>query len=164
LALNSRRLTNTRRCEYFISARNQHVKRQLLTNYDAQTRIRKIDVFCVSNSLYREGNEEMTKIARRTSGNVVEKTAAAQQVLSSSCIRELRDFCQGIPSRSQIMETKHFLNTRLIALFEKTELWLNASVAGVAANRQAPPAYLTELQAELKMVSSPKFQSDFNSP
>jgi hypothetical protein len=73
-------------------------------------------------------------------------------MLRSSGIPELRDFIQGIPSKSQIAETRHFLNTQLLTLLEKTDMWLNASVPGVAANQPAAPGFVQELLTELKTV------------
>ena len=73
-------------------------------------------------------------------------------MLRSSGILEMRDFIQGIPSKSQIAETRHFLNTRLLTLLEKTDMWLNASVPGMAANQPAAPGFVQELQTELKTV------------
>lgn len=71
----------------------------------------------------------------------------------SSGILELRDTIRGIPSKSQTLETRHFLNTSLVALLEKTELWLNASVVELAANQAAAPDFVQELQRELRTVS-----------
>lgn len=154
----SYKLTESRRNHLFISARNQHVKRQLMMHYAAKSPTRKIAIFCVSNKLYREACNQKSRIElsmqnRRRSSNLTERNSAANQMLASSGICELRDYCQGIPSSSQIKETRHFLNTRLVKLLEKTEIWLTASVAGVAANQQAAPGFLGELQAELKNVS-----------
>lgn len=73
-------------------------------------------------------------------------------MLQSSGIPDLRDFIKGIPSKSQIAETEHFLNTRLLTLLEKIDMWLNASVPGMAANQPAAQGFAQELQTELKTV------------
>jgi hypothetical protein len=78
---------------------------------------------------------------------------AANQNIRSSGIPDLRCFIQGIPSDSQVAETRHFLKTRLLTLIEKTELWLNASVSEMAANQPATGGFVEELQTELKNVS-----------
>jgi hypothetical protein len=73
-------------------------------------------------------------------------------MLQSSGIPHLRWFIQGISSESQILETEHFLNTRLLTLLEKIDMWLNASVPGMAANQPAAQGLVQELQTELKTV------------
>lgn len=98
---------------------------------------------------------------RRSSSNAVaSKGLAARQQRVSSGIDELREFCQGIPRSSQIAETRHFLDTKLVALLEQADMWLTASVAGVAANRQAEPGFLGELQEELQAVSISDFREN----
>ena len=89
---------------------------------------------------------------RRSSIFLNDKILAADQKEQSSGILELRDFIRGIPSKSHILETKHFLRTSLVALLEKTELWLNASVVELAASQTAAPGFVQELQTQLKRV------------
>ncbi|RDL41569.1 uncharacterized protein BP5553_01548 [Venustampulla echinocandica] len=148
-------LTESRRNHLFISARNRHVKLRLERHYEAHAITRRIEVFCVSNTLYREACDLRARVeqamqTRRRSLNIIDRSLAAEQQLASSGICELRDFCEGIPRSSQIAETRHFLDTKLVALLEQTEMWLTASVAGVAANRQDAPGFVGELQAELQ--------------
>jgi hypothetical protein len=150
-------LTAGRRTDLFISARNEHVKRQLIRHYASQRQIRTINVYCVSNTLYRDAVSQLTPVEqsnrnRRPLSNVEDRTAAANQKLRSSGIPDLRSFIQGIPSESQVAETRHFLNTRLLTLFEKIDMWLTASVPGMAANQPAAQGFVEELQAELKTV------------
>lgn len=134
----------------FISARNGHVKRMLLAHYHSRAPNRHIDVYCVSNTLYKKAQRALQ---RRSTLNIQQTIAAANQKLTSSEIHELRQFCQRIPLRRQIIETRHFLNTRLVALFERVEMWMNAS-AGAASNRQAGSELLRDVQEDLRRVSA----------
>jgi hypothetical protein len=150
-------LTNSRRTNLFIFARNQHVRRLLRTTYETGTQTRRIEIFCVSNNLYgeaqAEGRELEARIRRpgRRTTNATEQNQAIQAKLDGSGIDRLRDFCQDIPSRSQIAETRHFLNTRVLDLLQKVELWCNARDAS-EDRRQAPVELLRTLQAKLKSV------------
>jgi hypothetical protein len=85
-------------------------------------------------------------------GSDIQRNLAIQAKLDGSGIIELREFCQGIPSRSQIAETRHFLNTRVLDLLQKVELWCNARDAS-EDRRQAPVEILLTLQTKLKNVS-----------
>jgi hypothetical protein len=150
-------LTEGRRADLFISARNEHVKQQIMTHYASQRQTRTINVYCVSNTLYLKAVNLQTPVQqgnrnRRRLSNIEDKTAAANQMLRSSGIPDLRYFVQGIPSESQVVETKHFLDTQLLTLIEKIEMWLTASVPGMAANQPATQGFVEELQAELKTV------------
>jgi len=150
-------LTGVRRTGIFISARNNHVKQRLKRHYESQSQARKIDVFCVSNTLYRKAADQHSRIQeslrnRRRSSLTDDRSAAADQMLQSSGIPELRDFVQGIPTKSRIAETRHFLETKLLTLFEKTSLWLNASISDIATNQPAAPGFVQELQTGLKTV------------
>ena len=150
-------LSEGRRADLFISARNKHVKKQLIRHYASQRQIRTINVYCVSNTLYLEAANQLTRVQqsnrnRRRLSNIEDRTSAANQKLRSSGILDLRYFIQGIPSESQVVETRHFLNTRLLTLLEKIDMWLNASVPGMAANQPATQGFVEELQAELKTV------------
>ncbi|KAL5349513.1 hypothetical protein ACLOAV_005808 [Pseudogymnoascus australis] len=143
------RLTNL-----FISARNQHVRRLLRSNYESGTQTRNIEIFCVSNHLYSEAQAEGRKLEarRRQSGghtSADERNQAIQAKLDGSGIIELQAFCQDIPSRSQIAETRHFLNTRVLDLLQKVELWCNARDTS-EDRRQAPVERLLELQTNLE--------------
>ncbi|OBT38703.1 hypothetical protein VE00_10646 [Pseudogymnoascus sp. WSF 3629] len=144
-----------RRTNLFIFARNQHVRRLLRTTYETGTQTRRIEIFCVSNNLYgeaqAEGRELEARIRRpgRRTTNATEQNQAIQAKLDGSGIDRLRDFCQDIPSRSQIAETRHFLNTRVLDLLQKVELWCNARDAS-EDRRQAPVELLRTLQAKLK--------------
>ncbi|KFZ11693.1 hypothetical protein V502_07457 [Pseudogymnoascus sp. VKM F-4520 (FW-2644)] len=144
-----------RRTNLFIFARNQHVSRLLRTSYETGTQTRNIEVFCVSNNLYgeaqTEGRELEARIRRpgRRITSATERNLAIQAKLEGSGIIRLQEFCQGIPSRSQIAETRHFLNTRVLDLLQKVELWCNARDA--SENRQqAPIELLHTLQAKLR--------------
>lgn len=131
------------------------MKQKILKNYEPQRQTRTIDVYCVSNKLYREASDlQETNNCRRSSNEARtnDKVSAANQMRQSSGIPELRDFIKGIPSKSQIAETRHFLKTRLLSLLEKTNLWLNASVPGVAANQPAAPEFVQGLRDGLKTV------------
>ncbi|KFX86752.1 hypothetical protein V490_08886 [Pseudogymnoascus sp. VKM F-3557] len=143
-----------RRTNLFISARNEHVRRILRSSYETITQTRNIEIFCVSNNLYSEAQAEgrelearLMRSRRRTSAN--ERHQAIQAKLDGSGIIELREFCQGIPSRSQIAETRHFLNTRVLDLLQKIELWCNARDTS-EDRRQAPVEILLTLQTKLK--------------
>lgn len=72
----------------------------------------------------------------------------------SSCIPELQDFVRGVSSKSQIDETRHFLNTKLVNLVEKAEMWLNANLPGIVATQPSAPEFVLELEADLKQVST----------
>ncbi|OBT49128.1 hypothetical protein VE00_00035 [Pseudogymnoascus sp. WSF 3629] len=143
-----------RRTNLFISARNQHVRRLLRSSYETRTQTRNIEIFCVSNNLYSEAQAEGRELearrmqsGRRTSAN--ERNQAIQAKLDGSGIIELQEFCQDIPSRSQIAETRHFLNTRVLDLLQKVELWCNARDTS-EDRRQAPVEILLALQTKLE--------------
>ncbi|OBT77048.1 hypothetical protein VF21_02905 [Pseudogymnoascus sp. 05NY08] len=144
-----------RRTNLFIFARNQHVRRLLRTTYETGTQTRRIEIFCVSNNLYgeaqAEGRELEARIRRpgRRTTSATEQNQAIQAKLDGSGIDRLRGFCQDIPSRSQIAETRHFLNTRVLDLLQKVELWCNARDAS-EDRRQAPVELLRVLQAKLR--------------
>ncbi|KAF4625419.1 hypothetical protein G7Y89_g12745 [Cudoniella acicularis] len=148
-------LTGDRRKGLFMSARNEHVKRHLQRHYAAQRRIRTISVFCVSNTLYNRATNERIRISesirnRRRSFNIDDRNSAAEKKLQSSGIPELQNFVKRIPSESQVKETRHFLETRLLTLLEKTNMWLSASVPEMAASQPAAPGFVQELQSDLK--------------
>ena len=88
---------------------------------------------------------------RRATG-AIEINMAIQEKLEGSGITQLRDFCQDVPSKSQIAETRHFLNTKVLDLLQKVELWCNARDAS-ENRRQAPVGRLDELQVRLRRVS-----------
>ncbi|OBT66790.1 hypothetical protein VE03_03995 [Pseudogymnoascus sp. 23342-1-I1] len=144
-----------RRTNLFIFARNQHVRRLLRTSYETKTQARKIEIFCVSNNLYGEAQAEGRELEARKrrpgrrATSATEQNQAIQAKLDGSGIDRLREFCQGIPSRSQIAETRHFLNTRVLDLLQKVELWCNARDASEDRG-QAPVELLRTLQAKLK--------------
>jgi hypothetical protein len=146
-------LIESRLKELLISARNNFVKNLLVTHYATQPQSRQIDILCVSNTLYREGRKRQQMQARRESLTASDRIQAGEQMLASSRIDELRNFCQGIPLQSQIAEARHFLKTRLRTLLEKTELWLTASVPDIVADQQATPGFIEVLQNELRTVS-----------
>ncbi|KFY22450.1 hypothetical protein V493_06579 [Pseudogymnoascus sp. VKM F-4281 (FW-2241)] len=143
-----------RRTNLFITARNQHVQRLLRSSHETGPQARNIEIFCVSNSLYSEAQAEGRELEarRRQPGrratSVTERHQAIQAKLDGSGIIELQEFCQDIPSRSQIAETRHFLNTRVLDLLQKVELWCNARDTS-EDRRQAPVEILRRLQTKL---------------
>lgn len=148
-------LTARRRAGLFISARNEHVKRQIRQHYESQGYLRSINVYCVGNVLYSKAVERQQRARNVQSlSHKEDLTSAADQMFRSSGIPDLQHFIQGIPSNSQVAETRHFLNTRLVTLLEKIELWLNASVPGMAASQLATQAFVEEIQTELKTVGA----------
>lgn len=68
-----------------------------------------MDVFCVSNTMYekfsRKGNAEM---------------------VSASGVPEVRRFCHSITASAQLLEAKHFLQSKLSSLLDSIELWANS--------------------------------------
>ena len=141
----------------FISARNNHVKQQLKRHYGLQRQVRTIDVFCVSNTLYFDASSEQSRVQetlrnRRRSCATDDRSSAADQMLQSSGIPDLRDFIQEIPMKSQIAEVKHFLETKLLTLFEKTNLWLNARFPEIDGNQPTAPELVQELQTGIETV------------
>jgi hypothetical protein len=147
-------LTRNRRNHYFITARNKHIKARVIDHYSSRNRERKINVYCVSNKLHADATEIEENINDdRRASNFDEKNLRARQLHESSGIQKLREFVEEIPSKARILETKYFLETRLESLLQKFNLWLNASVADLAANQPAAPEFVQELQTELKRVS-----------
>lgn len=147
----------------FIFARNHHVSGLLRARYETQSQIRRIEIFCVSNSLYGEAQAQRRDLEARlrtsaasgrqsNAGVIAAKTAAIQAKIDGSGIAQLREYCQNIPSRSQIVETRHFLNTKVLELVQKVGLWYSARSAS-ENSRQAPPEVLNRLQAGLRAVS-----------
>ncbi|KAG9235237.1 hypothetical protein BJ875DRAFT_459547 [Amylocarpus encephaloides] len=135
----------------FIAARNDYVESQLTHRYATQSLVRSIRIFCVSNTLYSDAIAAQTDANRRRSSiNVTDdKVAIAKQKMITSGIPQLQDYVRGIPSESQIAETRHFLKTRILTLFEKSEMWLNANVQDMAAAQPAAPEFVLELQENL---------------
>ncbi|KFY28271.1 hypothetical protein V491_00545 [Pseudogymnoascus sp. VKM F-3775] len=114
----------------------------------------KSEIFCVSNNLYSEAQAEGRELearrmqsGRRSSAN--ERKQAIQAKLDGSGIIELQEFCQDIPSRSQIAETRHFLNTRVVDLLQKVEFLCNARDTS-EYRRKAPVEILLALQTKLE--------------
>ncbi|KFY43837.1 hypothetical protein V494_01801 [Pseudogymnoascus sp. VKM F-4513 (FW-928)] len=97
----------------------------------------------------RELDARMRRPGRRRTTSATEQFEAIRAKQDGSGIIRLREFCQGIPSRSQIAETRHFLNTRVLNLLEKVELWCNARDVS-EDRRQAPVERLHTLQRTLK--------------
>lgn len=82
----------------------------------------------------------------------MEQSQAIEAKRDGSGVIRLQEFCQNIPSRSQIAETRHFLNTRVLDLLQKIELWCSARGAS-EDRRQAPVELLRTLQTNLRDVS-----------
>jgi hypothetical protein len=93
-----------------MEARNNHVKEGLRDAYASKVEKGRLEVFCVSNTIYekfsRKGNADMVR---------------------ASGIPELRQFCHSITAGAQLLEAKHFLQSTLSSLLNSIELWANSS-------------------------------------
>lgn len=142
-----------------MKARNDRVKALLMRRYGRQEergsqseqQTRRIEVYCVSSNAYHDATKLQNRRLSSPLG-ATDKDAAVEQMMANSGILQLRKFIQGIPSQSQIEETRHFLETRLADLLQKFGLWLHGSVADLAANQPAAKEFIRELQTELKAV------------
>jgi hypothetical protein len=88
---------------------------------------------------------------RRRSSTNTDKIQAAGQMQESSGIPLLRVITQSITHRAHIEETRHFLNTRLRTLVEKTDLWLTGNTETLSINQSVARAMETG-QARLEEV------------
>jgi hypothetical protein len=97
-----------RRQFLFVEARNTQVKTGLQSAYATKVPNGKLEVFCVSNNTYekysRKGNLDLVK---------------------ASGIPDLRSFCYTVTAQSQLLQTKHFLNTLLGSFLNSMQIWVD---------------------------------------
>lgn len=93
-----------------MQARNKHVEVGLQNAYAAKVPGRKLDVFCVSNTMYEKYAEQ---------GN--------EDLVRASCIPELRQFCYGISSEAHFREALHFMRSELLNLIKSLQIWSGTS-------------------------------------
>ncbi|PGH26649.1 hypothetical protein AJ80_01594 [Polytolypa hystricis UAMH7299] len=141
-------LLDARRKHLFVFARNEYVGALLRRHYGDRVNGREINFFCVSNALYLDARRQQVP-SRNISLLSTDREKAAQKMLKTSGILELRQFIIRIPELSQIDEAQRFLGTKLQTLFDKTEFWLAASLSS-ASNRQTTREILEVVKMELK--------------
>ena len=89
-----------------MNARNSHVKEGLQRAYSAKISEGRLNVFCVSNTVYE-------KACRK----------GISEYVDASGIPELRKFCHSITARVQYMEATHFLQSKIPCLINSVRLW-----------------------------------------
>ena len=95
-----------------MEARNDHVKEGLQNAYASKVPGGKLEVFCVSNTLYE-------KYSKKGDTGMV----------CASGIPKLHRFCHTITAGAQLLEAKHFLQSTLSSCLASIELWTNSSPA-----------------------------------
>jgi hypothetical protein len=89
-----------------MQARNSHVEIGLQKAYASKVPGGKLDVFCVSNTMYEKYSEK---------GN--------GELVRASCIPELRQFCYSITAEAYFREASHFLRSELLILLNSLQIW-----------------------------------------
>jgi len=132
-----------------IDARNSHVKEGLQKAYASKVPGGILEVFCVSNTTYekfsRKGNAEMVR---------------------ASGVPDVRRFCHSITAGAQLLEAKHFLQSKLSSLLNSIELWANSSPVSTRVEDDVSDDSVFEaLQgAKIKLFQSfNESRNDFNS-
>ena len=121
-----------------IEARNQYIKAGLQKAYAAKVPNQTLDVFCVSNTMYRDNSEI---------GNIPK--------VQASGIPELRIFCQTMTADARQREAIHFLSSTLGSLLNSLELWSSASnAASEAIGARTAASMHEELQKIQEGVSA----------
>jgi len=93
-----------------VDARNNHVKEGLQAAYASKVPGGRLQVFCVSNTTYE-------KFSRK--GHV--------DMVRASGIPQLRQFCHSVTARARLLETKHFLQSKLSSLLNSINLWADTT-------------------------------------
>ena len=94
-----------------MQSRNEHVKAGLQNVYASEVPQGRLDVFCVSNSMYEKSCRKGRYESVQTSG-----------------IPELRRFCLDITANGQFSEATHFLQTTLPAALNSATLWASGFI------------------------------------
>ncbi|KAJ5650938.1 uncharacterized protein N7484_004661 [Penicillium longicatenatum] len=111
----ARRASNTRRAEFAVKLFELRMRRLLITRRNLQVsegliaRHQNVRVFCISNTLYSQ---------YRYSGNNEEEA-----YVDLAGIRELRRYCQLVPSEALMRSTSEFLNHQVPALLLSLRQW-----------------------------------------
>ncbi|TVY75935.1 hypothetical protein LSUE1_G004583, partial [Lachnellula suecica] len=129
-----------------IDARNAHVKEGLQQAYSFNIPGGKLEVFCVSNTTYekyaRKGNNEMVR---------------------GSGIPDLRRFCHTLTAGAQLLEAKHFLQSKLASLLSSVQIWASAGPSPTKTEDKSKndktPKVLQEFRAEVSKVVD-QFEAD----
>jgi hypothetical protein len=93
--------------ELLIRARNKEVKSKLQAKYSEHFLPRLMPVFCIDNAYYEEQD--------------------FPQAVNMSGIPDLRRYCLSLPGRALFRSADAFLETRLPALVNSLDIWLEAA-------------------------------------
>lgn len=96
----------------------------------------KLDIFCVSNTVYE-------KYCRK----------GIREYINASGIVELRNFCHGITAEAQLREAQHYLHSSLGSLLNSLGLWAGSRLPDLDGPGIASTASIkTSLQAAKEKV------------
>jgi hypothetical protein len=116
-----------------VDARNSHVKESLQKVYASKVPGGRLEVFCVSNTTYE-------KFSRKGNADMVH----------ASGIPELRRFCHSVTAGAQLLEAKHFLQSKLSSLLNSVELWANSSPVLPKVEDGMPDESIYEILQDVK--------------
>jgi hypothetical protein len=102
---------------FLINRRNENARRQLADKYND------IQVFCVSNTLYRDHRQDPPD--------------SAEAYLNLSGILDLRRYCQLVPAEAGLRATRAFLTHQVPALLGSIRQWVLAGSDTITTERAA---------------------------
>ncbi|KAJ5646831.1 hypothetical protein N7490_003203 [Penicillium lividum] len=102
---------------YLMNRRNENARRQLAAKYN------NIQVFCISNTLYRDHREDPPD--------------SAEAYLKLSGILDLRRYCQLVPAEAGLRATRAFLTHQVPALLGSIRQWVLAGSDAITVEKAA---------------------------
>ncbi|KAK2766946.1 hypothetical protein FQN54_006261 [Arachnomyces sp. PD_36] len=129
------------RC-FIMKLRNDKVTHGLQKEYGKRPNVTALQIFCVSNTMYRDNREK--------------PATAALPYLKLSGILELRRHCIGIVAESRLRATRTFIREDIPALLGSVELWVEVGSGNASAERkQRVLDAVAEIQREVDELTSP---------
>lgn len=99
-----------------IGARNDYVRKGLQRAYSDKVPGGNMEIFCVSNVAYEKFSKKGT-----------------DEYVVASGIPELRRLCHTVTAKSQFLEAKHLLQSRLPSLLSSIRLWVESGQARLSS-------------------------------
>jgi hypothetical protein len=99
----------SRKKSLYMAARNERVKHGLQVAYAEQFKGNSLNVFCISNSLYKKQHGDIQGESNRV-------------LVDSSGIRDLRKFCYSMAAEARFDDAKHFLRVSLPGILNAISL------------------------------------------
>ncbi|KAK7964343.1 hypothetical protein PG988_011317 [Apiospora saccharicola] len=122
---------------YLMTCRNDITKAKLRKNYQAKVASRTLEVFCISNTEYRDNRNEPKSDALRH--------------LQLSGVPAVRAHCMQMVSESQRRAAEHYMKHRVPALVRDVDLWVQSGLGTMTAERkQHVREVLNTLEGRLK--------------